>query len=103
MLRNELYKPWFVNQDWGFEIISGDYTGSVVQIRTIEMPDGEDQNMSVDYNVINRPESLNEESYKSEEFQLLFETIMNDIISEALDNYKDEQDRNNDPKESDSQ
>ena len=40
MLRNELFKPWFVGEkDWGFEIIDGEYKGVTVQIEKLDWPD----------------------------------------------------------------
>ena len=37
VLRNELYRPWFVGeQTWGFEIIDGEFKDVVVQIEKIE-------------------------------------------------------------------
>lgn len=108
MLRGELYNPWFANivdkgdSEWGFEIISGDYIGTVIQIKSLDFPD-KGENLAVDYHTIKMPEGLSEESFQDEKFQLVFETILNDILTEALDNYKNESNRNNNTQEPDSQ
>jgi len=95
MLRNELYRPWFVgSEDWGFEIISGDFTNTVVQIKKLDLP-SEDSEMVIDYHVINKPTSISDEEITGENFKLLFETIVNDILTEAFDTLEDEQNRTN--------
>jgi len=102
MLRNELYRPWFVGEkSWGFEIIEGDFSGVVVQIEKINFASDESSNMDVEYHVINKPELVNEEEIKSDLFKTLFETIVNDIVKEAIENLKDEQDRNDNITKSD--
>ena len=32
MLREDLYTPWFQDNEWGFEFISGEFLGTVVQL-----------------------------------------------------------------------
>jgi len=105
MLRNELYTPWFANNDWGFEIIDGEYNGVVVQVDKVVFT-GDDpvgNNLSVDYHVISKPELLKEDDIKGDLFNALFQTIITDIIKEAVDNYEYENNREDNPKESDSQ
>ena len=37
MLRDDLYKPWFADQDrWGFEVLSGDYQGVIIQLESLK-------------------------------------------------------------------
>lgn len=108
MLRNDLYRPWFLENDkWGFEIISGDYQGVVIQIEKIAFKDDngnpEEPNLDVEYNIINKPELLKDEDLKTEMFKSTFEMIVSDIITEAIQNFENAKDRNDDPKESDSQ
>jgi len=105
MLRNDLYRPWFTDKqgEWGFEIISGDFQGLVLQIEKLDFADTDDGNMLADYHVIYRPELISEESLKEDGFKVVFETIVSDIIREALENFKDEQNRNDSIEESDSQ
>lgn len=103
MLRNDLYKPWFVGEkDWGFEIISGDYLGTVVQIKKLDFPQ-DDENLAIDFHTISKPSSVTDEMLAGDNFKLVFETIVNDILTEALDTLKDEQDRDNNIKESNPQ
>ena len=105
MLRNDLYRPWFTDKqgEWGFEIISGDFQGLVLQIEMLDFADIEDGNMVADYHVIFKPELISEESLKGDGFRGVFEMIVSDIIKEALENFKDEQNRNNSIEESDPQ
>ena len=106
MLRNDLYKPWFKEPDWGFEIIDGEYSGVVVQVSNLQLKDEtsvDDNNLSVEYHVIYKPDLITEDQVKSDLFVSLFQTIILDIVKEAVENYSNEIDRNNDTKEPDSQ
>lgn len=113
MFREDLYRPWFAKldtsnskaeDDWGFEIISGDYSGTVVQIQKVNFPDDEVSSLAIDYHIIKKPENLFDQDLKDELFASVFETIINDILTEAIQNYKDpnEQNRNDNIKESNS-
>lgn len=94
MLRNELYKPWFVNKDWGFEIIDGEFSGTVIQIEELDFAKDDSSGLDIKYHVINKPEIVTEDLIKSDLFKTIFETIVNDIVREAVETFKDEQDRN---------
>jgi len=104
VLRNELYKPWFKDNDWGFEVIDGEYNGVVVQVTDLQFKEEtseDNSNLSVEYHVINKPEIISEESVKSDLFNALFQTIITDLVSEAIENYANN--RDDDSKESDLQ
>jgi len=106
MLRNELYTPWFNNSDWGFEVIDGEFSGVVVQVSELELKeetDENDSNLSVNYHIISKPEIITEEQVKSDLFSALFQTIITDIVKEAVEAYDSDNNRNNDSKESDPQ
>ena len=46
MLRNDLYKPWFASEnDWGFEIIDGQFSGVIVQIEKVEFVETDGGNL----------------------------------------------------------
>lgn len=90
MLRGDLYQPWFLDQKWGFEITSGDFLGVVVEIEKMDFQDDINE-LVVDYHVINRPELISEEELKGEMFKQVYETIINDIVREAIDIHKNEQ------------
>ena len=94
MLRNELYKPWFLKEDWGFEIIDGEFSGTVVQIQELDFAKDDSSGLDIKYHVINKPEIVTEELIKGDLFKAVFETIVNDIVREAVETFKDEQDRN---------
>jgi hypothetical protein len=106
MLRNDLYKPWFKDSDWGFEVIDGEFSSVVVQVAKLQLKDEtpeDPSNLSVEYHVIHKPEIITEEQVKSDLFTNLLETIVLDIVKEAVENYSNEVDRDNDPKEPDPQ
>lgn len=99
MLRNDLYQPWFVgDNDWGFQIMDGEYSGVVVQVESIEFSKKDDGTVDLDFHVIKQPESLQELDIKSDLFTQTVELIINDILKEAIDHY--EQARDNDSQES---
>jgi cold shock CspA family protein len=100
MLRGELYNPWFAGDGgWGFEILEGEFKDVVVKINSIEFVENGDGNTELAYEVISKPEILSEEDVKGELFKTVFTTIIEDIVREAVALY--EQDRDNNPKESD--
>ena len=101
MLRNELFKPWFVGEDWGFEIIDGEFKDVTLQITKFEFKESNDGNVDLEYHVVRKPEILTDEDLKNPEFQAVVEVIINDILKEAIDHY--EQTRNDDSKEPGSQ
>ena len=111
MLRNDLYVPWFTQKEegqWGFEIISGEFKGVVVQIENVAVSNEvKDDNLTCDYHVIFKPSILTEEDMQGELFKTQFSLIMNDIIKEAIETFEQEklndENRNNDTKEPDSQ
>ena len=65
MLRNELYKPWFVGEaDWGFEITDGEFKDVCIQIEKLDIGDGEANNLKLDYHTIRKPELITEVLFK---------------------------------------
>ena len=102
MLRDDLYTPWFQDNDWGFEFISGEFLGTVVQITEVKLPDDSGGEASVDYHVISRPDQVTEEDIKGDLFRTSFELVINDILNRAIELYENEN-RKNDSTESNSQ
>jgi hypothetical protein len=88
MLREDLYTPWFADKDWGFEFISGDFIGTVVQITELKFPEQSGEEASVDYHVIKKPEHVTDEDIKGDLFRSSFELVINDILKEAIENYE---------------
>lgn len=106
MLRDELYTPWFNNEDWGFEVIDGEFSGVVVQVSEVNFKEEvqeDDSNLSVNYHIISKPEIITEEQVKGDLFNALFQTIITDIVKEAVESYEHDNNRSNDSKESDPQ
>lgn len=101
MLRNDLFKPWFVGNDWGFEIIDGEFRNVTVQIEKLDWPDEDSNELALDYHVVHKPELITDEDIKSDTFKAVVEVIINDILREAIDELK--QTGNNDSKESGTQ
>jgi len=104
MLRNDLYRPWFTEpnkageEEWGFEILSGDFSGIVVQIKGVSVSEQTEGEVALDFHVINKPSDMEESPTEDPAFTHVIELIINDILREAIDNY--EQSGNNDTKES---
>jgi hypothetical protein len=98
MLRNDTYKPWFQGEDWGVEIIDGEYSGVVVQFKSLEFSEKDDGTVDVDFHIISQPQGA-EIDTKSDMFNNTIEIIINDILKEAIGLY--EQTRNNDTPEPD--
>lgn len=103
MLRNDLYKPWALKEDWGVEIIDGEFSGLVLQITDVQFDETAEGNLSVEYHVINKPEIITDEMLKEDLFKSTFNIIINDIVSEAVEIHKHDENRNNSSKEPDSQ
>jgi hypothetical protein len=97
MLRNELFKPWFVADDWGFEIIDGEFKEVTIQIQKLEFPNEDAPELQLDYHVIRKPDHISDEDVKGDMFKAVMEVIINDILREAIDIHK--QARDDDTKE----
>lgn len=96
-LRNELYRPWFFEDKWGFEIIDGEFSGVVVQIEKIEFAETDDGRVDLDYHIISKPETVEELKEDNQIFAHTVELIMSDILREAVNHY--EQTRNDNSSE----
>ena len=84
-LRNKIFKPWFEGKEnWGVEIIDGFYTGLVIQIKEMQFVELEDGNLSLDYHVVHKPETVAESDLQTGEFQMLLSDIIEDILKEAI-------------------
>lgn len=89
MLRNDLYKPWFVGEkDWGIEIIDGEFSGVVIQIESFEFSKNDSGGVDLDYHCIKQPEDFNEETLKGDLFKNTLEIIIEDILKEAINHYE---------------
>ena len=98
VLRNDLYKPWFTgNEDWGVEIIDGEFSGLVVQIESLEFSKKDDGTVDLNFHVINKDNFPNLDT-TGDLFNKTIELIINDVLKEAIDHY--EQTRSNDSQES---
>lgn len=99
VLRNNLFRPWFVGEkDWGFEIIDGEFSGVTVQIEKVEFSKSDDGRVDLEYHIINKPQEM-ELTQDNKMFAAVVEIIINDILTEAVNSY--EQTRSNDSTKSD--
>ena len=111
MLRNDLYRPWFNNgEEWGFEILSGDYSGVVVQLEELKpehiIPSkypGQKAGLQCGYHIIHKPEHLEKSFNSAETFIAEMDLIINDILKEAIEDFRNEQDWNSNSKKLNSQ
>lgn len=99
VLRNNLFRPWFVGEkDWGFEIIDGEFSGVTVQIERVEFSKTDEGRVDLEYHIINKPQEM-ELTQDNKMFAAVVEIIINDILTEAVNSY--EQTRSNDSTKSD--
>ena len=92
MLRNDLFKPWFVGKDWGFEIIDGEFKSVTIQIEKLDWPDDGKSELVLDYHVVHKSEIITDEDVKSDKFRVVMDIIINDILREAIDDLKQTRD-----------
>lgn len=90
MQLSELYRPWAVdNARWGIEILQGKYKESVIQIESVEFAENDPSSLQLDYHTINIPDGLLKEDYDSSEFVDTMQLIISHILSEAIQDYKE--------------
>lgn len=100
------FKPYFGGEDkWGFEIMDGIYKDTVVQIMKLDFVENGDGNCQLEFHVIKRSDSLQEEAYKTEDFNQAIQSIITEIIRLAIDNAEKEKNevRDDNPPEPDPQ
>jgi hypothetical protein len=90
MQLNTLYRPWAVdNTHWGIEIIEGKFAGSVIQIESVEFDEVDEGSLKVDYHNISIPDGILKEDYTSSEFVDTMQLIISDVVSKALEEFKE--------------
>lgn len=94
MLRNDLYKIWVTKTgeqgetpEWGIEILDGEFTGVVIQIVEINFKNNDD-NLFLDYHTLYKPDLVD---LSSNLWVQVLESIVQDIIKEALELVKNEE------------
>lgn len=97
MLRDDLYKPWFADEKWGVEIISGEFKDVIVQIVKLEFSESESGNAELEFETLFKPEGLD---INSDLFNPVIELIINDILKEAIEIFENEKNRNHDTEKS---
>lgn len=87
-----MYKPWSISNEkldtWGFEITEGKFHDTIVSITSVEIKD-ENNDLTVDYGLVQKTIGLNAEEFDSEFFKNTMEWVINDILKKAMDEYED--------------
>ena len=87
---NELYRPWAVdNARWGVEITQGEYKDAVIQIEEVDFKDDTSGELQVDFHIVNFPDGMVKEDFDKANFVELFQLIISDILSRAIEDYKE--------------
>lgn len=85
MLRNDLYRPWFVGEtDWGVEFITGDFKDVAIQIEKLEFSETNKGSVDISYHIVHRPEHLKDLNSNDPLFSNTLELVINDILKEAI-------------------
>lgn len=90
-----MFKPWAVEDKWGFEFTDGIYQGVVVEISNLSLDGVDNQQVVIEYHNIFIPAHLSESEIKTEAYEVALHNVVNEIITEAALDY--EQNRNNNP------
>ena len=83
------YEPWAIKNEkgdlWGFKLLEGNYTGTIISINSVEMDDkSDDGTVALDFNFVQRPKGKTEEDLNSAEFNGVVADIINDILAKAI-------------------
>ena len=86
-----LYSPWGDNEKniWGFMINEGKFADTIISINKFELNDKNSENCLLEFDFVNRTKDLDEGEFSSEDFNLLMQDIINDILRKAIDDYRD--------------
>jgi hypothetical protein len=79
------FRPWAVDEDWGFEIKGGTFENVVVQIKKLELVENSDGNCELEFHIIKKPESIDAEQFKTQEFNDIVTSIIQEVIKMAVD------------------
>ena len=89
------YEPWHhSDKAWGIKIVEGKFVDTIISINNVELGPDERGLMTLDFAFINKTKGLQEEEFKSEEFNLVMEKVLNDIIEKAINLYDEDRDSN---------
>lgn len=77
------FKPWAVDEDWGFEFQGGTFAGVTVQIKKLELVKDSNGNCELEFHIINKPEGFDTEKFKTQEFSESMQAVVQEIIKVA--------------------
>lgn len=90
------YRPWrHENDNWGVTIEQGRFDGTSVAINNIELIE-EDSSLAVDFNFLTTTPGTDPEKIDKEEFDNIFQHIIEDVIRHALELANQNENRNTD-------
>lgn len=81
---SENFEPWYISEtDWGVTLTAdGPFKGTVIQIQKLDFGDNEE--VELNYHVVNKPESMDESIYADTEFQYILQDIVTTLIKEVV-------------------
>jgi len=87
-MQQNLFNPWFVDENnWGIEIITeNEYKGTVIQIKSLDFVDNSND-VSLDFHIISKPDGINEEEYKKEEFNNILQASIELLLRKVIDEH----------------
>jgi len=86
------YKPWAIENEkgdlWGFELLEGEFAGTIVAISSLSMENEDDGAIAIDFNIFKQPEGK-EVDTQADSFNATFNEVMNDILKKAINEFED--------------
>lgn len=83
------YDPWSIKKEgvdvWGIKINDGRYKDTVISINDINLDQGTNGEVKLDYEYLIRPKHLTDDDFNTEEFDKTMSFILEDILRKAMD------------------
>jgi len=96
------FEPWVVknedNDAWGFKILDGRFAGAVIGVNEFKLADEEKGEAALDFNFIQKPIDATDEELTSQEFNDTISSIINEILTRAIEQYEYETRKDNSTK-----
>jgi hypothetical protein len=86
------YKPWALKNEngdlWGVKLLESDFAGTIISIASFSMEDSNDGSVALDFTIIEKPPTKDENDMKSDKFNSILADVVNDMIEKAIDDYE---------------
>lgn len=80
------YEPWHIGEEaWGIEIKEGLYKGTKISINKLEMCSETPDQVELDFNFVTVPKGMTDADMNSNDFNMIIEHILNDILQKGMD------------------